>query len=96
MGLSVNNGCNSKLRIYENDSVSLSVGEVGNPVSLQIGETGFPIYPEPYRGKYTVTPSQNAQTLKTKGLTALENVIVEKIPNCYGLVEWNGSFLRIS
>ena len=92
----MNNGCNLKLRIYENDSVSLSVGEVGNPVSLQIGETGFPIYPEPYRGKYTVTPSQNAQTLKTKGLTALENVIVEKIPNCYGLVEWNGSFLRIS
>lgn len=96
MGLSVNNGCNLELRIYENDSVSLSVGEMGNPISLQIGETGFPVYPEPYRGKYTVTPSQNEQTLKTKGLMALENVIVEKIPNCYGLVEWNGSFLKIS
>lgn len=92
----MNNGCSLELGIYESDSISLSVGETGNSVSLQIGETGFPIYPEPYKGKYTVTPSQNKQMLKTRGLMALENVIVEKIPNCYGLVEWNGSFLKIS
>lgn len=92
----MNNGCNLELGIYEDDSISLSVGEMGNLVSLRVGETGYPVYPEPYKGKYRITPSQDEQTLKTEGLMALENVIVGKIPNCYGLVEWNGSFLKIS
>ena len=81
----MDNRCKLKLKVSEKTALKLKIGGIG-----------FPVYPDPYRGKYTVTPSQHRQTLETRGLMALENVIIEKIPDCYGLVEWNGSFLRIS
>ena len=49
-----------------------------------------------YTGPVTVTPSGTAQTLDTAGTSVLDNIVIEPIPNWYGLVQWNGSYLSVS
>lgn len=50
----------------------------------------------PYEGDYEVTPNRETQTLQTAGLYMRGNVTVNPIPSNYGLIEWNGSALRVS
>ncbi len=50
----------------------------------------------PYEGTYTVTPTQETQTLLTANLRMLENVTINPIPSNYGLITWNGSTLTVS
>ena len=49
-----------------------------------------------YIGEYTFTPITVAQEIDVQGKKMLHNVVIEPIPNNYGLVTWNGSVLRIS
>lgn len=49
-----------------------------------------------YTGEYEVTPSAETQTLDTEGLRMTRPVVVNPIPNNYGLITWNGSFLTVS
>lgn len=51
---------------------------------------------EPYEGEYEVTPSNTTQMLFTADKTLLNNVIVNPIPQNYGLITWNGSTLTVS
>lgn len=62
----------------------------GNPVAREYVDR------EPYTGSYTITPGMEAQTLATDGLRMTGNVTIEAIPQNYGLITWNGSFLTIS
>lgn len=48
-----------------------------------------------YEGSYTFTPSQEAQTIPIKQLTAKENITVEPIPSNYGKVTQIGNELTI-
>ena len=64
------------------------------PVDVEIDETGY--YPDKYEGSYNVVPKTTEQVLRTKDMMMTDDVTVEKIPNCYGLITWNGSFLRVS
>lgn len=76
-------------------NVSLTITEE-NVVSLDIGAVAYPVYPESYKGSYNIVPSLHRQIVKVKGLYATEDIIVEKIPDNYGLITWNGSFLKVS
>lgn len=49
-----------------------------------------------YDGPYSVTPSAEEQVLETNGKRMTANVVVKPIPSNYGLVEWNGAYIRIS
>lgn len=49
-----------------------------------------------YKGPYTVTPTENAQTLQTMGLDMTQNLVVAPIPNNYGLISWDGSAITVS
>ena len=49
----------------------------------------------PYQGEYTVTPSEEIQTLETGGRVLLQNVTVEAIPSNYGRVTRAGANLLI-
>lgn len=49
-----------------------------------------------YEGPYAVTPTRNTQTLPTANKKAITNVVVNPIPPEYGLITWNGSYLRVS
>lgn len=51
---------------------------------------------EPYEGAYEVTPTSEAQTLSTEGLRMTANVVINPIPNNYGLITWSGSVLTVS
>ena len=50
----------------------------------------------PYPGPYVVTPNTNTQILYTKDRNMESNVTVNPIPPEYGLITWNGSFLKVS
>lgn len=54
------------------------------------------IHPETYADVTEVIPNKQTQVLQTSGKMLLENVIVKPIPNNYGLIMWNGSFLTVS
>lgn len=49
-----------------------------------------------YEGEYEFTPSQNEQIVEISDKLAKENIIINPIPNNYGLVTWNGGIITIS
>ena len=49
-----------------------------------------------YTGTYQVTPSNQTQILPTSGKTLELNIVVDPIPSNYGLIEWNGNYLKVS
>lgn len=88
--------CTIPILITETEfEVPLSVFD-SEPLNIDIDATGYPVYHDTYTGTVNVVPTMQRQVLKTKGLTLLDDVTVEKIPDCYGLITWNGSFLRVS
>ena len=69
-------------------------GSTIRPASIQIASVGFPA--ETYDGEYTITPSNEAQTIAINGRIALHNITIQPIPSNYGLVAWNGTTLSIT
>lgn len=88
--------CFIPIEISEQDfEIPISVLESETFETVFDGIT-YPVYPETYHGEYDIVPTTEKQVLDTKFLTMADNVIIEKIPDCYGLISWNGSRLRIS
>lgn len=54
------------------------------------------ILPQTYEGPYTVTPGEETQTLETNALYMCGDIIVEPIPNNYGLITWDGHTITVS
>lgn len=50
----------------------------------------------PYFGPYTVTPTTEEQVLNVSMKTLSTDIIIEPIPQNYGLVSWNGAALTVS
>lgn len=50
----------------------------------------------PYRGAYTFTPSEQAQTIEIAGKMATENITINPIPQTWGRITWNGAVLTVS
>lgn len=63
---------------------------VSSPIAREILDT------YPYEGEYIINPNTDTQILLTKNLRMINNLVINPIPNNYGLVTWNGSFLVIS
>ena len=49
-----------------------------------------------YDGPYSVTPSAEEQVLDTNGKRMTGDVVIDPIPQNYGLITWNGSVLTVS
>lgn len=49
-----------------------------------------------YTGTYEVTPSASTQTLPTTNRLLTQDVVVNPIPNNYGLITYNGSVITVS
>ena len=49
-----------------------------------------------YAGPLEVTPSAEAQTLETSMKTVTDNIVINPVPNNYGLITWDGSTLTVS
>lgn len=53
--------------------------------------------PQPtYQGETDITPGTEAVTLNTHGKLMTEDIVIEPIPENYGLITWNGSTLTVS
>lgn len=74
--------------------VSINSGNMGINVGSSIAREILDTYP--YEGEYIVDPTTETQILLTKNLRMIDNLVINPIPNNYGLVTWNGSFLVIS
>lgn len=74
--------------------ISINQKNMGIGINNQIAREVVNL--DPYEGEYIVTPTNEEQILLTKNLRMLENVVINKIPENYGLITWNGSFLMIS
>jgi len=49
-----------------------------------------------YEGEYDFTPSGEPQTVSIAGLKAAQDIIIEAIPDNYGLITWDGSVITVS
>lgn len=74
--------------------VSINSSNMGINVGSSIAREILDTYP--YEGEYIVNPTTETQILLTKNLRMIDNLVINPIPNNYGLVTWNGSFLVIS
>ena len=70
------------------------VTEVGAEfgVVTKVNEGAYPIY----SGPVSVIPSRQAQVLPTVNKSVLQNIVVQPIPQNYGLITWNGTVLTVS
>ena len=78
------------------DDATAHLGINGDsPVNLSVGAEviGGGI---PYSGAYTVRPQPYAQTLGTATHVLDRDIVVEAIPNNYGLITYNGSTITVS
>ena len=67
--------------------------------TVQDGEVGLVTvagsYP-PYQGETTITPSNEQQILQTAMKSVLTNIVINPIPNNYGLITWDGTKITVS
>ena len=85
--------------------MQVSVTNVLLPVSMAVSDVEIPIgmaasyqiiEGETYDGPYEFTPTQETQTVPTADKVLLENIIINPIPQNYGLITWNGAVITIS
>ena len=72
-------------------------GRLSGASSLS-GKIGIPerITPAAYTGPTTVTPAQYQQVLHTQDFYLIDDIVIDPIPNNYGLITWNGTVLTVS
>ena len=75
-------------------TIPMSVTSAGQtiPMSISAAYIGAPAF----NGEYEYTPSQQTQTIQIEGYRATENIVINPIPNNYGLITWNGSTITVS
>lgn len=49
-----------------------------------------------YEGPYEFTPTEETQTVECENMLTTENIVINPIPNNYGLITWNGSIITVS
>ena len=83
-------------RITVKNAIPQTIGVAnGKTQKIGFGNSYTIISGDPYEGEYTIIPSRFRQTLQTCGKSMLENIVIEPIPNNYGLITYNGFELTI-
>ena len=49
-----------------------------------------------YEGDYEFTPTSETQTVAIEGLMARQDIVINPIPQNYGLITWDGSTITVS
>lgn len=49
-----------------------------------------------YEGSYELTSSSEAQVIPTKNLRMTDDLVINPIPQNYGLITWDGSIITVS
>ena len=82
------------LHVEESAGATLHVSD--DSTSLKIGGQFYAIGTPEYSGNYEIEPSENYQTIPMEGLRAAHNVVVDPIPNNYGLITYDGTGITVS
>lgn len=82
------------LIIEDQEGFDLSIGEP-EAYEFSIGEV-IHLGGEQYTGSYEWTPSRARQIIPISGKQASANIVINPIPNNYGLVTYNGSTITIT
>ena len=53
------------------------------------------VTPKNYSGDYEFTPSEERQEIQTEEKYLNENIIINAIPENYGRIVWDGSYLKV-
>lgn len=93
------------IKLYFEDGCAV---EFGFPEAVSLGlstpallpidfDVGTIIYGEKsYQGSYEITPTDEAQTIPVHGLSMLQDLVIDPIPNNYGFITWDGSTITVS
>lgn len=81
--------------------ISLALDTVDGETTLVTETDGspgdfFPLLPKEYTGQMEFTPTMESQVVGVRGFYMAEDIVINPIPQNYGLVTWNGHSLRIS
>ena len=77
-------------------TVPMEVAVSEQAIPMELGVSFIEIEGEHYNGDYTVTPTDQTQTLQTANKVMDYNVTVNPIPNNYGRITWTGSVITVS
>ena len=77
-------------------AVPMRVGTDSQNIGMSIGAEYAVAPTKQYEGSYEFTPSEQTQTIEISGETATRNIVINPIPNNYGLITWNGATLTVS
>lgn len=92
--VSLNNEENNRVDvIFSKEETFICGMEDETAFTVSMGEA---FLPEEYKGSVDITPTDGVKVLETQGKLLAENIIIEPIPNNYGLITWNGSTLTVS
>ena len=86
--------CGAKLTVTPIGAVSLGVQLP--VVSMTLPDICIVDQSQPYEGSYEFTPSAEEQTIAISGKKATQDITINPIPQNYGLITWNGSYLTVS
>ncbi len=88
--------CTVEFVVEDIPAVEFSVQDEED-ILFELGDPAIHIIDIPvYEGDYTVTPTQEQQVLETDDLRMLGNVVIEPIPQNYGLITYNGRIITVS
>ena len=74
--------------------VPISVETIDGAIQLEL-DAKYESH-KPYNGPYEITPGGESQIIEAAGKYLLRDITVAPVPNNYGLITWNGSFLTVS
>ncbi len=81
---------------FQPQSMAVSIKQTSMGIDLGAPIARDFVEREPYEGDYVITPTSEAITLETKNKRMTDHVVINPIPNNYGLITWNGSTLTVS
>ncbi len=84
------------IKLVETEPIHITL-VTPQPIPFQLStEIIQKIVTEEYEGEYEFMPAQEAQVIQINGKTAVHDIIIDPIPQNYGLITWNGATLTVS
>lgn len=84
------------LDVVGNEPIKMGVKSPSSKASMGVAAPiVVGLLPE-YEGSYEVTPTEDTQILNTKDKQTRENIVINPIPQNYGLITYNGSTITVS
>ena len=75
---------------------NLTVSENVMNYNMTVSEKFIAGVTPPYEGEYEFTPTSEVQTVLCNGMKMSDDIKINPIPQNYGLITYNGSYITVS